>query len=66
VVKGYIYPAGICAVWQDMDDAVRQWSRHPRGCSDDYLVTKWNRFREALFELEARADTKHPTVKAEP
>lgn len=51
--KGRIYPAGIAAIWNDLDDAVRQWSREPKGCTDHYLVTKWNRLREALLEFEA-------------
>lgn len=54
--KGIIYPAGIHAVWVDMNEAVRDWARRPQGCTDAQLVRKWNNLRDSLLNFEAQVD----------
>jgi hypothetical protein len=53
VDRGTIYPAGIAAVWIDLAMAVADWERRPSASADEHLVTKWNRFRDALLNFEA-------------
>jgi hypothetical protein len=54
--RGTIYPAGIHAVWTDMEHAIRNWARRPQGCTDAQLVRKWNNLRDCLLNFEAKVD----------
>lgn len=57
MAKGFIYPAGIAFAWRDLSEAVSAWEAAPNGATDEHLVIKWNRFREALFDFEARTES---------
>lgn len=57
MAKGFIYPAGIAFAWRDLSEAVDAWEASPNASTDEYLVIKWNRFREALFDFEARTES---------